>query len=286
MKKAAIFLLVLLLCACAQPVQKPEFTKESLPRIDGSTATIPYSEGIVRELLGLSPEEAQSFVHHNTTHYAYENLLEGKCDVIFVTPPSEEEYKMLEESGKSYGIVKVLNDAFVFLANVQNPIDDIASEDIRKIYRGEIKNWSEIGGADSEIIPYQRPDNSGSQTLMYKLCVPKNEIMPAPTELKPAEMGDLVDAVSNYESGKAALGYSVYYYASGMYTDAGSKLIAVDGVYPTNETIKDGSYPFVDGYYAIYLGDGESNGVKTLIDYLLSDGGRIIAESSGYVPIK
>ena len=107
--------------------------------------------------------------------------------------------------------------------------------------------------------------------------------MDAPTSLKPGEMGELVDAVSDYTTGKGALGYSVYYYASGMYVQEGSKLIAVDGVYPTNETIANDTYPLVEGYYAVYR-ESDKNAEK-LMDYILSAQGQYIAEKSGYVPL-
>ena len=96
MRKILVWMLVLLtlLAGCAKKpepepeVQTPLFTAETMPRIDGSTATIPLSEGMVKTLLGYTPEQAKEYVKHNTTHFAYENLINGDCDVIFVTPPS------------------------------------------------------------------------------------------------------------------------------------------------------------------------------------------------------
>ena len=299
MKKISV--LVLALCfalpmfsACSNQekeetdtVKTPSFTEDTFPRLDGSTATIPLSEGIVSALLGKSADEAQKFVNHNKTHAAYENLIDGKCDLIFVTPPSEEETELMKQSGEEFEITMAVKDAFVFLVNKQNPIDDISSEDLKKIYTGEITNWSQLGGEDAEIIAYQRPDNSGSQTLMYKLLVPQDQIMQAPTEMKPVGMDDLINVVSDYDEGINSIGYSVYYYASGMYTDPNSKMISVDGVYPSNETIADGSYPLSDGYYAIYRkGLSEDDPVTLLMSWLLSEEGQKIAAAQGYVQLK
>lgn len=287
--------LIFALCACSQaekgpdasPVAKPDFTAETFPKVDGSTATIPLSEGMVKALLSYAADEAQDFVHHNTTHNAYVNLIDGLCDVIFVTPPSAEEEEMLETAEKDYEVQMVVKDAFVFLVNSQNPVENISVEDLQKIYKGEITNWSQLGGSDEEIIPFQRPDNSGSQTLMYKLLVPQNEIAEAPSELRPAGMGDLVDAVSDYDEGINSIGYSVYYYASGMYTDQNSKLISVGGVCPTPETIADGSYPLTDGYYAVYEKDlPEDSAVMKLLAWLTSDEGQKMAADEGYVPLR
>lgn len=287
--------LLLALAACGaqdkptepDPVEKPSFTADTFPKVDGSTATIPLSEGMVKALLSYSADEAQDFVHHNTTHNAYLNLLQDKCEIIFVTSPSEEEQSLLEDSPNDYEVQMVVKDAFVFLVNSQNPIENISVEDLQKIYKGEITNWSQLGGSDEEIVAFQRPDNSGSQTLMYKLLVPKSDIADAPTELRPAGMGDLVDAVSDYDEGLNSIGYSVYYYASGMYTDQNSKLISVGGVFPTPETIADGSYPLTDGYYAVYNKDlPEESGVRQLINWLTSDEGQKMAADEGYVPLR
>ena len=299
MKKISALVLALcfalpMLSACSNQekeeidtVKTPSFTEDTFPRLDGSTATIPLSEGIVSALLGKSADEAQKFVNHNKTHAAYENLIDGKCDLIFVTPPSEEETELMKQSGEEFEITMAVKDAFVFLVNKQNPIDDISSEDLKKIYTGEITNWSQLGGEDAEIIAYQRPDNSGSQTLMYKLLVPQDQIMQAPTEMKPVGMDDLINVVSDYDEGINSIGYSVYYYASGMYTDPNSKMISVDGVYPSNETIADGSYPLSDGYYAIYRkGLSEDDPVTLLMSWLLSEEGQKIAAAQGYVQLK
>ncbi len=288
-----------LLAGCAgktepQPVQpsepepvKPSFTAETYPRVDGSTATIPLSEGVVKSLLGYSPEEAHEFVNHTTTPNAYENLFAGNADVILVTPPSSEEEQQMKESGKEYEVEMVVKDAFVFLVNSENPVENISVEDLQKIYKGEITNWKELGGSDDEIVAFQRPDNMGSQTLMYKLLVPQDQIADAPSELRPAGMGDLVDAVSSYDSGLHSIGYSVYYYASGMYTSPQSKLISVGGVYPTPETIADGSYPLIDGYYAVFDKSlPEDSPVRQLLNWLTGDEGQKMAADEGYVPLR
>ena len=269
-------------------VDTPSFTAETLPRIDGSTATIPLSEGIVKTLLSYSPEQAQEFVKHNTTHYAYENLIDGKCDVIFVTPPSDEELQLMKDAGEEFEVVRVVKDAFVFLVNQENPVESLTLAQIQDIYRGKITNWSEVGGEDLEIIPYQREDNSGSQTLMYKLVLPKGEITQAPTELRIEGMDGLVDAVSSYDgTGKASLGYSVYYYASGMYTNENSRLLKVDGVEPTNDTIASDEYPLVDGYYAVFRkSEAEDSAVRQLVTWLTSLEGQTVAASEGYVPLQ
>lgn len=263
------------------PDPPPAFTADTLPRLDGSTATIPLSEGIVQALLGYTPAQATQFVKHNKTHSAYVNLTQGLCDIIFVTPPSADELQLL---GEDFEVTRVVKDAFVFLTNKENPVDNLTLEQLRGIYRGEITNWSQVGGADAPIIPYQRPVNSGSQTLFHKLILPPEQTMEPPMSQVVADMGGLIDAVSTYDNSRDALGYSVFYYASDMYTSERSRLIAVDGVVPTAETISNQQYPLWDGYYAVYRKDAAPDSpVRQLLNWLLSESGQQVAVQQGYV---
>ncbi|AKL95948.1 ABC-type phosphate transport system, periplasmic component [Clostridium aceticum] len=291
---AGIFVLVA--CGSTQPTGKEgvlsdpvkvNFTQESFPKIDGSTATIPLSEGIVMGLLEMTEDEAKSFVVHNKTHPAYVNLIEGDADIIFVTEPSDEELRLAREKGIELEVIPVVKDAFVFLVNTQNPISSLKLQEIKDIYQGKITNWKEVGGEDIEIIPYQRPKNSGSQTIMENLVMKNLEIMDAPTEFKPEGMGELIERVAGYDNSQKALGYSVYYYANTMYTRDTIKLIGVDGVKPDKETIKSNRYPLSSAYYAVLRKDeAADSSARLLLKWLLSQEGQKVAEESGYISVK
>lgn len=86
---------------------------------------------------------------------------------------------------------------------------------------------------------------------MVKLVMQNLPLMEAPSERYPGEMGGLIDALASYNNEKNALGYSVYYYAKNMYSVPGLRLMAVDGVVPSEETIANGSYPFLNEFYAV-----------------------------------
>jgi phosphate transport system substrate-binding protein len=170
-------------------VSKPSFTMDTYPRVDGSTATIPLSEAVACELLGLSKEESTNFIKHNTTHYAYENLIKNKADIVFVTEPSAEELNMAQAANVELEVIPIVKEAFVFLVNVDNPVNSLSSNQIRDIYEGKILNWKEVGGKDEEIIPYQREANSGSQTLMEQIVMKGRKIMEPPKKLMVMGMG-------------------------------------------------------------------------------------------------
>lgn len=81
-----------------------------------------------------------------------------------------------------------------------------------------------------------------------------------------------------------AIGYSYRYYAVTMYPNPDAKLLKIDGVYPSIETISDGSYPFASNFYAVTNGQPEGN-VKTLIDWILSSEGQYLIRQTGYTPL-
>ncbi len=264
-----------------------EFTKETYPRVDGSTATIPLSENMASKLLSLTEEEAKGFIKHNTTHNAYVNLLDGNADIIFVTEPSEEELQLAKEKGIELEVVPVVKEAFVFLLNKENPVDIISVKQIQDIYQGKIENWTELNGPDKEIMAYQRPTNSGSQTIMENQVMKGLKMAEAPTEMKPEEMSGLVEVIASYDNSDRAIGYSVYYYANSMYSKNTIKFVKVDGIEPNNENISSGAYPFTSAYYAVLKKDEPvSSSARKLLNWLLSEEGQELAEDSGYVKLK
>lgn len=254
------------------------------PRVDGSTVTIPLSEAFAAAVMGKDIEEARQHIVHNKTHEAYINLIDGNADIIFVTSPSEEEFAYAEQKGVTLVVTPIVSEGFVFLTGAENPVKGLSLEQIRKIYTGEITDWSEVGGRNKAITAYQRPENSGSQTGMLDLVMDGYDLMPAPTEKVVAEMGMLVDAVAAYANGEEAIGYSYYYYVTDMWQNEKVRLLAVDGVYPDKKTISDGSYPIRTAYYAVIRGDEpDDSSAGRLLDWILSEQGQRIAEEAGYV---
>ena len=267
--------------------ERPAFNRDTYPRVDGSTATIPLSENLAAELLSMTSQEVKQFIKHNTTHNAYVNLIDGKADIIFVTEPSPDELSLAKSKGVEFEVVPVVKEAFVFLVNVENPVDVITQNQIQEIYQGKVTNWKALGGPDKDIIAYQRPDNSGSQTLMQSLVMKDLQLAKAPMELKPEEMSGLIEVIASYDNSDRAIGYSVYYFANSMYSKDTIKFIKVDGVEPDPENISNGTYPYTSAYYAVLRkSEPQDTSARKLLAWLLSADGQKLAEDSGYVPLK
>jgi len=265
----------------ATPVPRPDIPADFVSRIDGSTATIPLSTAALQLLRGTA-----AGLHQNTTDNAYNNLISGDKDVIFVTAPSPDELAAAQQAGVELEVIPVVKDALVFLANADNPTSGLTQQQVKDIYTGQTTNWNQVGGPDATILPYQRPVNSGSQTLFLQLAMGTTTPMDATQEMRPNSMGELVDVVSMYDNSADALGYSFFYYTQQMYNKDNVKLLAIDGVTPSTQTISDGTYPYLTYYYAVVRKDEPADSTaRQLINWMLAGEGQQVAASVGYVPL-
>ncbi len=261
--------------------------KDTYPRVDGATAMRPMSVEIAKAVLGMTDEEADAFIVHNTTAQAYDNLINGDCDVIFVSEPSDDILQRAEAAGVEFEMIGIGRDGFVFVVNQDNSVQSLTVKQIQDIYTGKITNWKEVGGEDLEIIAYQREQNSGSQNLMEKMVMQGLPMMEVPTGLMIDSMAGLIDSVATYENSRAAIGYSIYLYAKEQYVRDSIRFLSIDGVEPTDETIASGEYPLSKIVYAIIRADEpEDSPARQLVNWLLTDEGQQAVIAGGYTGIR
>lgn len=263
------------------------FTLEDYPKVDASLAIHPMAQKIASNFLNMKEEDLEFTYTEGRTSEVYRNLIDGKVDVIIAAEISEEDKEYAKDKGVELDIVPLTSSAFVFIVNKDNVVDNLKFEEVQKIYAGEIKNWNEVGGKDGEIIAYQRPTGSGSQTAMLSLVMKDKKITNPPTIQIKKGMGELVDVIADYENKDNAIGYSYFYYINTMYKKESIKMLSIDGIYPSIETIKDGSYPiYTNGFLVTRKDISEDSNTKKWINALLSKRGSKIIEDAGYVPIK
>ena len=273
------------------PVEVPakQFTlsKEEYPKVDGATAMRPMSVEIAKAVIGLTEAEAEEFIVHTKTANAYQNLIDKKTDLIFVSEPSDDILNNAKNAGVEFEMVGIGRDAFVFVINKENKVSTLTIEQIQDIYTGKITNWSQVGGENTNIIAYQREANSGSQNLMEKMVMKDLKMMEVPKEYQISSMEGLIEGVASYSNAKNSLGYSIYLYAKEQYVRDSIKFLSINGVYPTDETIADGTYPLSKIVYAIYRKDEPANStVRQLVEWLKTEAGQKVVEAGGYVALK
>ena len=258
---------------------------EPLPIIDGAAAVFPVYSAFVNAVYpNTTTFDDDVFKYYNTS-FGYEKLAEGETDIFFGAYPSKDQIAYAEECGNPFEYTPIGYEAFVFFVHKDNPITNLTTEQIKGIYSGEITNWKEVGGKDEPIVAYQRNEGSGSQSML-KRFMGDTPIMEAPKELIDDMMAGIIEQVADYESRTSSIGFSFRYYVEGIIKNPDIKMISIDGVAPTIENIKNGTYPIITNLYAVSTTGEENENVQKLIDWVLSEEGQYIIEQTGYVGVQ
>ena len=194
---------------------------------------------------------------------------EGRCDIGLSS-------RALKDSEVASGLVGTVlaYDGIAVIVNPANTVEDLNIETIAKIYTGEITNWSEVGGADAEIVLVGREAGSGTRSGFEELtetvdkCKYRQEL---------TSTGDVITAVAQNPD---AIGY-----ASLASVKDSVKALKVAGVTPSEETVKDGTYliqrPFV---LVTKEGVALSPVAQAFFDYATKGQANDIITASGVVP--
>lgn len=268
----------------AAETEAPVMSLEEYPHIDGSLACVPLCEKLAVRMTGCTDGEAEETMEDfSNTNPCYLYLAQNQRDLILAYEPADATKEELKEYAP-LDMQPIGRDALVFITNAKNPVEDLSQEQIRDIYTGKITNWSQVGGEDIEIEAFQRPETSGSQTLMRKLLMGDQEMKEAEIELLPG-MEEMIRRIKEYDNSFNALGFSVYYYASEMFQQPDLKFLRIDGISPSNDTIKSGEYPLINEFYCV-TNEQSSDKAKEIQAWLISAEGQSFVEECGYVPVQ
>lgn len=182
--------------------------------------------------------------------------------------------RALKESETGLTATVFALDGIAIIVNKENKVADLTLEQIAKIAKGEIKNWSEVGGTDGEIVFYGREAGSGTRDGFESIlgvadaCVYTEEL---------TATGAVIGKV---QSNANAIGY-----ASLASVDEKVNLVTVDGIMPTEATVQDGSYkiqrPFV---FVTKEGAEQSKAVAAFIEFATGKSAAEIIANAGAVP--
>jgi phosphate transport system substrate-binding protein len=291
------------------------------PTTDGSTTTAPLTRLLACDLYGVScvwsapasaniertyiPDPAANIpdatkqailnIKFNTTHQAYLNVIDGSKDVILeARVPSADELQSAKDKGVELDYKAFALDAFVFLVNANNPTNNMPLNTLRDIYAGKITTWQDAGIEMTQpaapIHAYQREANSGSQELLKSMVMNGQATIDAPDMIVQTMLGPFNALGGDPKTGiggdPLGLCYSVYYYASTMFSNPQVKMISVDGVMPTSATIASRKYGLAAEVYVVTRkgAAADSPGVQ-FRDWLMSADGQRVVKESGYVPV-
>ena len=262
----------------------------SVPRMDGATALYPVYAAFAQSTYPDSMREMNTYeitriVSCSTTSKAYDSIVDGKSDIIFVAGPSKEQEKYAEEKGIKLIYTPIGREAFVFFVHPDNPVNGLTLDEIRSIYAGKTTQWEQLGIKHlGNILAYQRDEGSGSQTALERYVMKDIPLMPSDKETQVDGMGGMIEKVSAYKNHRNAIGFSFRFYCTELMKDFDVKLLSINGIAPTIENIENGSYPLASSFYAVTRSDANEN-TRALLDWIMSPQGQALIEKTGYSPV-
>ena len=258
-----------LFAGCGQKANDNGTTTGGTVSTDGSTSM----EKVIGAL-GESFMEANSgttFTYNPTgSGSGIQAVSEGRCDIGLSS-------RALKDDEKAAGLKEtiVALDGIAIIVNPQNPVKDLSLEQIAKIYTGEITNWKDVGGNDAEIVLIGREAGSGTRDGFESITDTKDACQ---YRQELTSTGDVITTVSQNPN---AIGY-----ASLAAIKDSVKALTVNGVAPTEATVKDGTY-LVQRPFVLVTKEGValSETAQKFFDFATSADAASIISAAGAVPV-
>lgn len=245
--------------------------------VTGSTTVLPLGEATA-EAFNARQNDCQVTVTGGGTGEGITAIAEGRSNIAMASREVTADEK--GKNGDKFQQFDIGYDGVVIAVSkavYDAGIKELTSEQVKKIYAGEIKNWKELGGPDEEIYVITREQGSGtSDTFNEDIMGDKKAETPGAGT---TAMGssEVKTAIVGSDSAIGYLGFS--------YTEGGNiGVITLDGVLPSMQTIKDGSYKLHRRLYLYTFGESTSC-AKAFIDFATSAEGQKVAEYNGFIPL-
>lgn len=204
------------------------------------------------------------------------SLLDGGCDIAnssrAMTPGEMED---AIERGIDIQETVTAYDMVVPVVHPSNPVNNLSIHQLQAIYRGDIRDWSHVGGKKGRISVVSRDSGSGTYHIWHKKVIVHEEI--TRDALLQGTNGTMVVAVAE---NPRSIGYISY-----GYINKSLKPLSVDGVYPTIQNGKNGTYPISRKLYMYTDKKRLKNETAQFIDFVVSEKGQELIREAGYIPL-
>ncbi len=234
----------------------------------GSTSMQKLCEALIESFMAKYPNITVT-AEYTGSGAGLESLAAGSVDIGNSSRALKDEEK---ENGAVENIVAV--DGIAVITDTENTVKDITSEDLAKIYTGEIQNWSDLGGNDESIVVIGREAGSGTRDAF-------EELLDVADKCQYAQELDSTGAVlAKVASTPGAIGY-----VSLDVVDDTVSALSIDGVEPTEEKILAGDYLLSRPFVMATKGEvsEQSDAVQELFKYIKSDEGKAVIEKVGLI---
>jgi phosphate transport system substrate-binding protein len=246
-------------------------------RISGSTTVLPLAEGVA-EVFNGEQSDYNVLVTGGGTGVGIKNVAEGNSEIGMASREVTAEEMSnfgddFQENLIGYDGIVIAVSKEIYDAGVTN----LTKDQVKQIYNGEITNWKELGGPDDEMLVVAREQGSGTRDTFNEDIMDDKAAETPGVKTVAGSNAEIRTALTGSDK---AIGYLGFSYAE----DGAVGVITLDGVTPTSETIKDGSYELARKLYFYTFGDATA-GAQAFIDFMRGEEGQNIAEEYGFVPL-
>lgn len=243
-------------------------------RIVGSDTMAPLARRLAQDFMWRNPG-VSVYAEGGGTATGIRALIAGETDLCTAsrTLTADETRELIEKRG-SLGIrILCARDALSIYLNHENPVADLTLEQVRGLLSGRIAVWSEVGGPDAPVRVYVREPNSGTRGFLQEQVLLGEPFAPGAIVCKGTWA--LADAVAGDPAG---IGFG------GLVFGEQVRHCRINGVAPTPDRVRDGSYP-IARYLYLYAVDTPRGVAEAFVDFVLSPEGQALVEEMGYVPL-
>jgi phosphate transport system substrate-binding protein len=247
--------------------------------IKGSTTVLPIAQKVAEAFMKDYPDVSVS-ISGGGSGNGIKAIIDGTTDIADSSRFIKDKELKLAVSRDVYPVpFAICYDCIVPVVHPDNPIGNLTADQLKAIYKGEIKNWRQVGGDDRKIVVLSRDTSSGTYEVWEKKIMQKERVYAG--ALLQASNGAIVQAVSK---NKNAIGYI------GLgYMDSSVKQLSVNGITGSEETALDGTYYVSRPLYMFTNGwpkEGEDGDISKFIKYMLDpEKGQKIVSDTGFIPL-
>jgi len=211
-------------------------------------------------------------------------FINGTCDIAAASRKMKKsEVDKAKSRGSITNEIPVALDGLAIIVHPSNPVKDLTMDELRRIYIGQITNWSQVGGSNVPITVFSRDSNSGTYGFFQQVVL-KNQNWGKGVRFSPSTSEEAREVARS--QGGIAYGGVAYFKNNNKVKIIG--ISAKEGspaVMPTEASVRNRSYPI--WRYLYYYTNGKPKGqTKTFIDYCLSPAGQQIVEQVGYYSLR
>ncbi len=239
-------------------------------RIAGGTAHIPVMREVAKQIMTFNPD-IQISIAGGGSGVGIKQVGEGLIDIgNSGREPTETEVKNF-----SLKVFKWAIDGVGVVVNPTNKVRSLTKSQIKDIFAGKIDNWKQVGGIDKTINVYTRDEASGTREVFWEKALDKGAV---------TQKANVVVSNGAMKSAISQDPYGIGYVSVG-HIDQTVEPVAMDGVVPTIQTVKDGQFRVSRGLYSCTK--GEPTGLtKKFIDYLFTPEGQKVVQANGFITVK